>query len=36
MFTSSQKAEIVPRHIKDQIPVSQLAAELDVQPSQIH
>lgn len=36
MFTSSQKAEIVRRHLKDQVPVSQLASELDVQPSQIH
>ena len=36
MFTSSQKAETVRRHLKDQVPVSQLAAELNVQPSQIH
>ena len=36
MFTSTQKAEIVRRHLKDQVPVSQLATELDVQPSQIH
>ncbi len=36
MFTSTQKAEVVRRHLKDQVPVSQLAAELDVQPSQIH
>ena len=36
MFTSSQKAEVVRRHLKNQVPVSQLAAELDVQPSQIH
>jgi len=36
MFTSSQKAEVVRRHLKDLVPVSQLAAELDVQPSQIH
>lgn len=36
MFTPSQKAEVVRRHLKDQVPVSQLAAELDVQPSQIH
>lgn len=36
MFTSTQKAEIVRRHLKDKVPVSQLAGELDVQPSQIH
>ena len=36
MFTPSQKAEIVRRHVKDQIPVSELAAEHDLQPSQIH
>ena len=36
MFTSTQKAEIVRRHLQDQVPVSELAAELDVQPSQIH
>lgn len=36
MFTSTQKAEVVRRHLKDQVPVSQLATELDVQPSQIH
>lgn len=36
MFDSSKKAEIVRRHLKDGVPVSQLAQELDVQPSQIH
>ena len=36
MFTSTQKAEVVRRHLKDQVPVNQLAAELDVLPSQIH
>ena len=36
MFTSTQKAEMVRRHLKDRVPVSELAAELDVQPSQIH
>ncbi len=36
MFTAAQKAEFVRRHLKDQVPVSDLAAELDVQPSQIH
>jgi len=36
MFDSTKKAEIVRRHLKDGVPVSQLAQELDVQPSQIH
>jgi len=36
MFTAPEKAEIVRRHLKDQVPVSDLAAEMDVQPSQIH
>ncbi len=36
MFTAPQKAEIVRRHLKDQVPVSDLATELVVQPSQIH
>ena len=36
MFSSTQKAEIVRCHLKDQVPVSDLAAELDVQPSPIH
>jgi len=33
---SPSKAEIVRRHLQDQVSVSDLAAELDVQPSQIH
>ena len=36
MFSNARKAEVVRRHVKDKVPVSQLAAELDVQPSQIH
>jgi transposase-like protein len=36
MFDSTKKAEIVRRHLKDGAPVSDLAKELDVQPSQIH
>jgi transposase-like protein len=36
MFDSTQKADIVRRHLKDGVPVSDLAKELDVQPSQIH
>ena len=35
-FTSEQKAEIVRRHLSGKEPVSKLADELDVQPSQIH
>jgi len=36
MFDSTKKAEVVRRHLKDGVPISQLASELDVQPSQIH
>ena len=36
MFDSTKKADVVRRHLKDGIPVSELAQELDVQPSQIH
>ena len=36
MFSSTQKAEIVRRHLKDKVPVSELAAELEIQSSQIH
>ena len=36
MFSNTQKAEIVRRHLKDKVPVSELASELEVQPSQIH
>lgn len=35
-FTAEQKAEVVRRHLRDKVPVSQLAEELKVQPSQIH
>jgi transposase-like protein len=35
-FTPEQKAEIVRRHVSGKEPVSKLAEELDVQPSQIH
>jgi len=35
-FTAEQKAELVRRHLRDRIPVGQLAEELDLQPSQIH
>ena len=36
MFDSTQKASIVRRHLKEGVSVSELAQELDVQPSQIH
>ena len=35
-FTAEQKAEIVRRHLRGKVPVSQLAEELSIQPSQIH
>ena len=35
-FSAEQKAEVVRRHIGKQEPVSKMAEELGVQPSQIH
>jgi transposase-like protein len=35
-FSDEAKADVVRRHLADKVPVSELAAELDVQPSQIH
>jgi transposase-like protein len=35
-FSSAQKAEVVRRHVGGKVPVSDLADELGVQPSQIH
>lgn len=35
-FTASQKAEAVRKHLKDHIPVSQIAEEMQVQPTMIH
>jgi transposase len=35
-FTNEQKAEIVRRHLRGKEPVSHLANEFDVQPTQIH
>jgi transposase len=35
-FSVSQKAQIVRRHISDKEPVSKLADEFGLQPSQIH
>lgn len=35
-FTPQQKAEIVRRHLSEKVPVSDLAEELEVQPTMIH
>jgi transposase-like protein len=35
-FTAEQKAEIVRRHLKDKTPISTLAEELSLQPTQIY
>jgi len=35
-FGAEQKAQIVRRHLADKVPVSDLADEFDIQPSQIH
>ncbi len=35
-FGAEKKAQIVRRHLADKVPVSDLADELGVQPSQIH
>ncbi len=35
-FTADQKADIVRRHLKDKVPVSALAEELSIQPTQIY
>ncbi len=35
-YTAEQKADVVRRHLRDKVSVSDLAAELDVQPSQVH
>ena len=35
-FSAEQKAEIVRRHLKDKTPISTLAEELSLQPTQIH
>jgi transposase len=35
-FTPQQKAEVVRRHLGDKQPISALADELQIQPSQIH
>lgn len=35
-FTAAQKAEAVRKHLKDHVPVSQIAEEMVVQPTMIH
>ena len=35
-FTAEQKAAIVRRHLKDKEPISAIAEELSIQPTQIH
>lgn len=35
-FSAEQKAQVVRRHLGDKLPVSALAAELQIQPSLIH
>lgn len=35
-FTAEQKADVVRRHLRDKVAVSDLADELNIQPSQIH
>lgn len=36
MFDATKKAETVRRHFREKVPVSELLAELDVQPTLIH
>jgi len=35
-FSVEQKADIVRRHLRDKVPVSDLAEEFQLQPSRIH
>ena len=35
-FTAEQKAAIVRRHLKDKEPISSIAEDLSIQPTQIH
>jgi transposase len=35
-FTAQQKAEVVRRHVVERVPVSDLADQFGLQPSQIH
>lgn len=34
-FTPERKADVVRRHLKDKVAISQLATELGIQPNQI-
>ena len=35
-FSADQKADVVRRHLKDKVAISDLAAELGIQPTQIY
>ncbi len=35
-YIDTPKADAVRRHLKDQVPASQIADELDVQPTAVH
>ena len=35
-FTAEQKAAIVRRHLKDKEPISSIAQEFSIRPTQIH
>ena len=35
-FSAEQKADVVRRHLKDKVAISDLAAELGIQPTQIY
>lgn len=35
-FTVEQKADVVRRHLKDKVAISDLAAELGIQPTQVY
>jgi transposase-like protein len=35
-FTAEQKSTIVRRHLKDKVPISSIAEELSIQPTQIY
>ncbi len=35
-LSAKQKAELVRRHLKDKTPISSLAEELSIQPTQIY
>lgn len=35
-YTAAQKADAVRRHLKDHVPVSEIANDLNVQPTMVH